>query len=158
MTADRTPQKASIRRRFSAMVSFVVGRPRKVIDAQKVEQLASFGASAAEIAAELNCGERTIERRFGAVLKSGAKKRDLRLRSALFKAAVRGNAPVLIFMAKTCLGMREDPSTVISVTQNANPNPLPNPAEFKARFAAAQKYLEDHQDDVINPRLGSNGQ
>jgi hypothetical protein len=90
-----------------------MGRPQIPIDELRVEKLAALGASVEEIAAELapigkkSLNPKTIRRRFGPTLKKGAQIRNLRLRSALIREALKGNAPVLIFACKVLLGMKE---------------------------------------------------
>jgi hypothetical protein len=104
-----------------------MGRPQIPIDEHRVEKLAAIGASAEEIAAELapigkkSLNVKTIRRRFGQVLKKGARMRDLRLRSALIREALKGNPPALIFACKVLLGMKEprDDAVTVNVTQNA---------------------------------------
>src|SRR4029077_8853143 len=104
-----------------------MGRPQIPIDEHRVEKLAAIGASAEEIAAELapigkkSLNVKTIRRRFGQVLKKGARMRDLRLRGALIREALRGTPPALIFACKVLLGMKEprDDAVTVNVTQNA---------------------------------------
>src|SRR5260221_473527 len=67
------------------------GRPRAEIDFMRVEELASVGLSAEQIAAELNVHQRTIERNFAAVLKKGRHKRNSRLQLKLYREAMNGN-------------------------------------------------------------------
>ncbi len=97
-----------------------VGRPYVKIDFAKVEALAAIGCSQDEIAAELGIGERTLQRRCGAVLKQGVKKCHVKLRSAMFRHAIKGDPRLLVFLGKAYLGLREhdDPSTVVNVATN----------------------------------------
>jgi hypothetical protein len=125
-----------------------MGRPRAQIDPLKVEAIAAIGCPPNEIAAELGCGEMTIHRRFGTVVKKGHEKCKTRIRSKLFKEAMGGNMAALIFLAKAVCGLREhDPATNITVTASANANgepALPTPAEMRARLVAARQILEQN--------------
>ena len=96
-----------------------MGRPYIKIDEQKVEALAAIGCSQDEIAAELGIGERTLQRRCGAILKQGVKKCHVRLRSAMFRHAIKGDPRLLVFLGKVYLGLKEDPQTVVNVSQTA---------------------------------------
>jgi hypothetical protein len=96
-----------------------MARPRKPIDPKKVEQLASIGCPPNEIAAVLGCEVKTIERRFGVLVKSGSDRGKKRIRSKLFQAAVNGNIAAIIFLSKAWLGMRESDPVNINVSANA---------------------------------------
>lgn len=60
-----------------------------------------------QIAAYLSCGESTLRRRFGTLLKEGRKAGLASLRSWQFAAAKKGNAAMLIWLGKQLLGQRE---------------------------------------------------
>ena len=97
-----------------------MGRPKRVIDFQKVEALAAIGCSQEEIAAELGIGETTLKRHCGPILKRGTKKCHVKLRSAMFRHAMKGDPRLLVFLGKVYLGLKEDdPQTVVNVSQNA---------------------------------------
>jgi hypothetical protein len=108
-----------------------VGRPYVKIDFAKVEALAAIGCSQEEIAAELGIGETTLKRRFGPILKKGTKKCHVRLRSALYRHAVKGDPRLLVFLGKAYLGLKEEPSTVVNVATNV----LSITDQTKARLA-----------------------
>jgi hypothetical protein len=95
-----------------------MGRPYVKIDFAKVEALAAIGCSQEEIAAELGIGETTLKRRCGPILKKGTKKCHVRLRSALYRHAVKGDPRLLVFLGKAYLGLKEEPSTVVNVATN----------------------------------------
>lgn len=84
-----------------------MARPYVKIDLEKVELLASIGCSAEEIAAELGIGSRTVWRRCGAIMQRGALKSKVKLRSAIYRYALRGNVPLLMYLGKAVLGLRE---------------------------------------------------
>jgi DNA-binding CsgD family transcriptional regulator len=96
------------------------GRHPVHIDEQKVEALAAIGCSQDEIAAELGIGKMTLKRHCGPILKRGTKKCHVRLRSAMFRHAIKGDPRLLVFLGKAYLGLREhdDPSTVVNVATN----------------------------------------
>jgi hypothetical protein len=99
-----------------------MARPKKVIDPETVEKLASMGLSAELIAAVLDCTHHTIERRFGPILKKGRQKRDSRLWIKLYQEAMGTpcNTAIAIFLAKNWLGMQDRPEIVINnVQQNS---------------------------------------
>jgi hypothetical protein len=108
-----------------------VGRPYVKIDFAKVEALAAIGCSQDEIAAELGIGETTLKRRCGPILKKGTKKCHVRLRSALYRHAVKGDPRLLVFLGKAYLGLKEEPSTVVNVATNV----LSITDQTKARLA-----------------------
>ena len=95
------------------------GRPKRVIDFAKVEALAAIGCSQEEIAAELEIGETTLKRYCGPILKRGTRKCHVRLRSAMFRHAIKGDPRLLVFLGKVYLGLKEDPQTVVNVSQTA---------------------------------------
>jgi predicted transcriptional regulator len=95
------------------------GRPKRVIDFAKVEKLAAIGCSQDEIAAELGIGETTLKRHCGPILKRGTKKCHVKLRSAMFRHAIKGDPRLLVFLGKVYLGLKEDPQTVVNVSQTA---------------------------------------
>jgi hypothetical protein len=95
-----------------------MARARVVIDEAKIEALAAIGCPYDEIAADLNCAQRTIERRYGAVVKKGHLKCRKRVRSILFKQAMEGNGAAAIFLAKAICGMREPRDESFLISQN----------------------------------------
>jgi hypothetical protein len=95
-----------------------MARPKAQVDPSKVEALAAIGCTAAEIGAELDCHERTIERRFAPVLKNGEQKRKTRIRHWLYKQAAGGNTAIIIFLAKCELGMKEPRDDAVNVQVN----------------------------------------
>jgi len=91
-----------------------MARPKIPIDEEKVEELASVGCSAEEIASLLTppgskrpVDHRTIERRFAPALKKGRCRLARMLRSQLVRRAIAGDTAALIFACKTILGLRE---------------------------------------------------
>src|ERR1700752_1747000 len=110
--------KRTLQRRFHHLCK-KHGRPEVQIDFAQVEKLASIGCSQEEIAAELGIGETTLKRRCGPILKRGTKKCHVKLRSAMFRHAIKGDPRLLVFLGKVYLGLKEDPQTVVNVSQTA---------------------------------------
>jgi hypothetical protein len=96
-----------------------MARPKKPIDPEMVEKLACSGCSVEQIAAVLNCNERTIQRRFATILQRGHQRRNGRLQVELFRRAMKGSDAIAIFLAKNWLGMTDRPDVVVNVQQNA---------------------------------------
>jgi hypothetical protein len=88
------------------------GRPRAEIDLRKVERLAALMATDDEIAAELKVSRSTIARRketaaFSETLVRGKDRGLLSLRRAQFKAALKGNTTMQIWLGKQLLGQKD---------------------------------------------------
>jgi hypothetical protein len=83
------------------------GRPRKQIDARKVEQMARFGCSNDEIGIILGCSAQLLEQNFQPALKEGKSKRNYNLRKLMYENAKRGNVVMQIFLSKQWLGYRD---------------------------------------------------
>jgi hypothetical protein len=84
-----------------------VARPKKDIDEKLVKKLASFGCTVEEIAAITDAGKRTIDRRFGTVIKKAFKGFKGSIRRQQWKLAMQGNAAMCIWLGKIVLGQRE---------------------------------------------------
>src|SRR6266404_7020532 len=127
-----------------------MGRPRIPIEEEKVEELASVGCSAEEIASLLTppgskrlVDHRTIERRFAPALKKGHHQLAHMLRSQLVRRAMGGDTAALIFACKSILGLREPRADEFSVhlsstaTANAKPAPFAITEEVKKKLYEA---------------------
>ena len=89
-----------------------MARPRKKIDMDVVEKLASEGCTVDEIAAYFNVNKSTLYRRkkFKETYERGLEKCKLSVRRALYKKGViNGDTKALIFLAKNMLGMSDNP-------------------------------------------------
>ena len=84
-----------------------MARPRKEIDEDKLEQLASLGLSNGEIAAVLDCCPDTIERNYRKTLDWGREKRNASLRRKQYEIAIAGNPTMLIWLGKQFLGQSD---------------------------------------------------
>jgi hypothetical protein len=83
------------------------GRPRKQVDARKVEQMARFGCSNDEIGMILDCSAQLLEEKFQPALKRGKSHRNYNLRKLMYENAKRGNVVMQIFLSKQWLGYRD---------------------------------------------------
>jgi hypothetical protein len=87
-----------------------MARPRKPIDEDQVERLASLHCTTQEIATVFDCSTDTIERRFAATLAKGRAEGKISLRRAQFRAALKGNVTMQIWLGKQLLGQKEPES------------------------------------------------
>jgi hypothetical protein len=97
---------------FFAKGVIIMARPKKVIDMQEVEKLASEGCTVDEIAAYFHVNKSTLYRRkkFKETYERGLEKCKLSVRRALYKKGViNGDTKALIFLAKNLLGMTDNP-------------------------------------------------
>jgi hypothetical protein len=124
-----------------------MARPKKPVDAEKVEKLAGMGLSAELIGAFMDVSHHTIERRFGPTLKSGREKRNARLQVKLYQEAMATpcNTAALIFCAKNWLGMTDRPDIMVNIQQNAIGAEIP--AERLARYG--QVMLEMAEENRV---------
>ncbi len=84
------------------------GRPKKVIDYDMVERLASIMATQEEIAEFLDLSVRTLQRdaEFSRVYKKGLEKGKMSIRRNQFKLSER-NVAMAIFLGKNYLGQSD---------------------------------------------------
>lgn len=87
----------------------MAGRPKKEIDYQAVEKLASIQCTQDEIANFLNLSVRTLQRdeEFCRLYKKGMDNGKMSLRRTQFKIAEKGNASMAIFLGKQYLGQKD---------------------------------------------------
>ena len=128
-------------------------RPRKEFDLDEVEKLAGFGMTYEEMAAFLECGVRTIERRvsdeegdFRRAYKKGQASLKMSLRRQQIALAEKGNATMLIWLGKQLLGQSDkvDTKSKIQSTQNTQMRLTP---EIEAQIKEAAQIVHD------DPRL-----
>lgn len=77
------------------------------IDAKKVRLLTGMGLTVEEVAAVLDCSKRTLERRFGADLRSGRTRLHASIKRKQFALAMKGNVSMCIWLGKQHLGQGE---------------------------------------------------
>jgi len=126
-----------------------MARPKITIDEEQVEQLASLGCSAEEIASLLtppgskrSVNHRTIERRFAPTLKKGRHQLAHMLRSQLVRRAMGGDTAALIFACKTILGLRERRGDEVNVQVSATATATTQPAPFTITDEVKKKVYE----------------
>lgn len=83
------------------------GRPKKDIEETQVETLASIGCTMEEIGLVVGCDRATLQRRFAAAVEKGRAEAKISLRRAQYKAALRGNPAMLIWLGKQYLGQTD---------------------------------------------------
>lgn len=86
-----------------------VGRDKKVIPPQQVEDLAQLGCTDRDIANFFGIKEDTLRYNFADNLVKGREELKISLRRSMIRTAHGGNAAVLIFLAKNLLGMSDTP-------------------------------------------------
>lgn len=87
-----------------------VGRDKRVVPPDQVEELASLGCSNTDIANFFGVTEQTLRYNFSEYLVKGKEQLKITLRRAMLKnATVNMNAAVQIFLAKNILGMTSEP-------------------------------------------------
>jgi hypothetical protein len=88
----------------------MAGRPEKQFSEKDIEQikvLARCHCPDSEIAAWFECGERTIQRHFGALLKECREAGKANIRAKQYRLAMDGDRTMLIWLGKQLLGQRE---------------------------------------------------
>lgn len=85
------------------------GRPKKTIDYETVEKLASLMCTQEEISAYLNIGIRTLQKdsEFQRVFKKGIDQGKMSIRRQQFRQAENGNVTMLIWLGKQYLGQSD---------------------------------------------------
>ena len=86
------------------------GRPRKILDASRITELASKGHPVAEIAAICGVSDDTLYRNFAAELARGRILGEGELRAKQFEIAMEGNLRMLIYLGRILLGQRPAPA------------------------------------------------
>ena len=101
------------------VVGYAVGRDKKVIPPEQVEELASLGCTNRDIANFFGINEDTLHYNFKDHIIKGKEDLKISLRRSMLKTAHSGNAALLIFLSKNLLGMSDNP-----IDSTAN-QPLP---------------------------------
>jgi hypothetical protein len=86
------------------------GRPRKILDASRVTELAAKGYSVAEIAAICGVSDDTLHRNFAVEIARGRMLCEGNLRAKQFEIAMSGNVRMLIYLGRIRLGQRPAPA------------------------------------------------
>ena len=94
-----------------------MARPLKIIDGEKVKELASKGNTISEIAADLDCSEALLYRRFASDIEKGRNRMKASLRRRQYEVADKGNVTMLIWLGKQELG-QTDKSQIEETTRD----------------------------------------
>ena len=86
-----------------------MARPKKTIDYETVEKLASIMCTQEEIGSYLDISVRTLQRdkEFCRVFKRGIDKGKMSVRRMQYKQAEKGNSTMLVWLGKQYLGQRD---------------------------------------------------
>lgn len=87
-----------------------MARPKKEFyekDINQIKILARCHCPDSEIAAFMECGERTLRRHFGTLLKDGREAGKANIRAKQFELAMKGDRTMLIWVGKQILGQKE---------------------------------------------------
>lgn len=117
-----------------------MARPRKEISKEQFERLCGLQCTLEEIAGFFKCSEDTIERwckreykeNFADVYKKYSKDGKISLRRAQMKAALSGNATLLVWLGKQYLGQTDN----ASIADNRDVELFKNIAETAGKFYA----------------------
>jgi len=96
-----------------------VGRPKKELDTNLIENLASIFCTNQEIATIVGCHPDTLADNFSEYLKKGRDKGKMSLRRMQWEKAQSGNTTMLIWLGKQMLGQRD------KIETSENNEPLP---------------------------------
>ena len=85
-----------------------MARPKKYdIDPKQVEKLAAYGCTNTEIASFFGCSKDLISKSYSTNVEKGKDSGRIRLRQLQWRAAERGNIPMLIWLGKQVLGQTD---------------------------------------------------
>lgn len=84
-----------------------MARPKKEVDIELLEKLASIQCTNDEICSIIKIDERTLQRRFADVIKLGREQGKASLRRLQWEAAKKGNTAILIWLGKQYLGQKD---------------------------------------------------
>ena len=85
------------------------GLKRRVVIPDDVFKCAAIGMNDREIARWFDIAEDTLRRNFAGIIAKGREELKMTLRMSMIKHAQKGNAALLIFLAKNMLGMSDSP-------------------------------------------------
>lgn len=121
-----------------------MGRPRKVISAEQVEQLAAIQCSYAEMAAVLGCNESTLTRRFAQAIKKGRENGKASLKRMQYKKAMEGNPTMLIWLGKQHLGQADKSAEERALSAQETANAIMTSLQAIQRNAEGDEWPEVH--------------
>ena len=125
-----------------SILGLPVGRNKKIVPPDQVQELAALGCSNCDIANFYGVNEQTIRYNFSEYIIKGKEELKITLRRAMMKnAVVNMNAAVQIFLAKNILGMSSEP---IDGEANA---PLPwNESDNTVEIEEYSEEIEHEED------------
>lgn len=94
------------------------GRPRLELDERQIFELAKINCTMKEIADVMDCSVSTLEKSFSGLINKGKASGKTTIRRAMWKAGIKGNVTMLIWLSKNLLGMHE-PQVVEVVREEA---------------------------------------
>jgi hypothetical protein len=125
------------------------GRPPKEFDLKQVQVFGTLGLTGIEMASLLGTSSVTISHRmtdpdspFFKAYHLGYSGMKKSLRHKQIAMALSGSVPMLIWLGRVHLDQHEHPTTVISMTQNANRAPELSMEQFRAEVIAAETMAE----------------
>lgn len=98
------------------------GRPKKILDEEKLEKLASIQCTNTEIAAVMKCSVKVLTDReeYSQIIKDAREAGKKSLRRALWESATKKhNTAILIWLSKQYLGMKEPDPEIKEYTKSA---------------------------------------
>lgn len=84
-----------------------MARPRKQINEDQLRQLAAIQCTMKEMASVMEVSVDTLERNYAEIIKKGQDEGKSSLRRAQYKAAMGGNATMLVWLGKQLLGQKD---------------------------------------------------
>ena len=84
-----------------------VGRPKKELDIEIIQKLASIMCTNVEIAQVVGCHADTLADNFSEYLKKGREEGKISLRRLQWTKALNGNTTMLIWLGKQWLGQKD---------------------------------------------------
>jgi hypothetical protein len=141
------------------------GRPFKVLDAHKIEQMAMVGCSNEEIALILGVSADIIERNYSGAIKEGKAKRNHNLRKMQYEAAKKGNIVMMVWLGKQWLNQRDRPEldgAIDPLRELVNEYrkrydllsrpPAESPREPSRKFITKKKVTKKVKEEATNAR------
>jgi hypothetical protein len=102
-----------------------MARPKKNIDPELVEKLASIFCTMEDMSLILDCSVDTLERRFAEVIKKGRSKSKASLRRKQYEVAQSGNVTMLIWLGKQHLDQSDKREETVKDVTDYSKNQLP---------------------------------